>query len=63
MLQVNERILVLNPGDQLPTLTNDSIKLYLGGTMDFSSSNNDWQQKFIEGLTKLTDPLQGLLMY
>lgn len=63
MLQVNEKILVLNPGDQLPTLTNDSIKLYLGGTMDFSSSNNDWQQKFIEGLAKLTDPLKGLLMY
>lgn len=63
MIQINEKIVVLNPGDQLPQVTNDSIKLYLGGTMDFGSSNNDWQQKFIEGLTKLTDPLKGLLMY
>ena len=34
MIQVNEKIVVLNPGDQLPQVTNDSIKLYLGGTMD-----------------------------
>ena len=62
MLQVSEKITVLYPGDQLPVVTNDAIKVYLGGTMDFGSSENDWQTKFVEGLTKLTDPLKGLLM-
>ena len=62
MLQINEKITVLYPGDQLPVVTNDAIKVYLGGTMDFGSSENDWQTKFVEGLTKLTDPLKGLLM-
>ena len=62
MIQLSEKIIVLNPGDQLPQVTNDAIKLYLGGTMDFGSSENDWQTKFQEGLMKLTDPLKGLLM-
>ena len=30
--------------------------------MDFGSSENDWQQKFIDNLVKLTDPYRGLLM-
>ena len=62
MIQVSDKVVVLNPGDQLPQITNDSIKVYLGGTMDFGSSENDWQTKFQEGLAKLTDPLKGLLM-
>ena len=62
MLQVSERILVLSPGDQMPQTSGDAIKLYLGGTMDFGSSENDWQQKFIDGLDKLSDPLKGLLL-
>ncbi len=62
MIQISDKIIVLNPGDQLPQMTNDAIKVYLGGTMDFGSSENDWQQKFIDGLVKLTDPLRGLLM-
>lgn len=63
MVQLTEKITVFYPGDQLPAMTNDCIKLYLGGTMDFGSANNDWQQKFIDGLVKLTDPIKGLLMY
>ena len=63
MQQVNENIIVLNPGDQLPQITNDCIKIYLAGTMDFSGISTDWQTKFIEGLVKCTDPLNGLLMY
>ncbi len=63
MYQVNDRIVVLNPGDQVPQMSNDSIKLYLAGTMDFSQANTDWQTKFIEGLTKCVDPYRGLLMY
>ncbi len=62
MLQVNERIIVLNPGDQLPMMSGDSVKVYLGGTMDFSSANNDWQQLWIDGLVKLSDPIKGLLL-
>lgn len=62
MLQLNERVLVLNPGDQIPQVTNDAVKIYLAGTMDFGSAENNWQQKFEEGLVKLTDPLKGLLL-
>ncbi len=62
MLQINERILVLSPGDQIPQVSGDSIKLYLAGTTDFGSAENDWQGKFIDGLVKLSDPLKGLLL-
>jgi hypothetical protein len=63
MQQLNEKIIVLNPGDEVPQMTGDAIKLYLGGTMDFASSENDWQSKFCEAMVNLTDPLKGLLMY
>ena len=62
MIQLSEKVTVLNPGDQLPQVTNDSVKLYLGGTMDFGSVENDWQTKFQNGLLSLTDPIKGLLM-
>ena len=62
MQQINEKIIVLNPGDQMPQMTNNSVKIYLAGTQDFSNAANDWQQKFIEGLVPLTDPIKGLLM-
>lgn len=63
MLQVSDKIIVLNPGDQLPQITNNSVKIYLAGTQDFASAENDWQQKFINGLVPLTDPFKGLLMF
>lgn len=44
MLQVSDKIIVLNPGDQLPQITNNSVKIYLAGTQDFASAENDWQQ-------------------
>ena len=63
MLNVNEHVTVFYPGEQLPQITNDSVKIYLGGTMDFSGNiETDWQQAFIDGLAKLTDPLKGLLL-
>lgn len=63
MLNVNEHITVFSPGEQLPQITNDSVKIYLGGTMDFSGNiETDWQQAFINGLAKLTDPVKGLLL-
>lgn len=63
MQQVANNIVVLNPGDQIPQNTQDSIKLYLAGTMDFGSQENDWQGKIIQGLAYLTDPYKGLIMY
>lgn len=63
MLNVNEHITVYYPGEQLPQITNDAVKIYLGGTMDFSgNAETDWQQAFIDGLAKLTDPVKGLLL-
>ena len=63
MLNVNEHVTVFYPGEQLPMVTNDSIKLYLGGTIDLSGNmETNWQQTFIDGLAKLTDPLKGLLL-
>lgn len=63
MLNVSEHVTVFYPGEQLPQITNDSVKIYLGGTIDFSGNpETDWQQAFIDGLVKLTDPLKGLLL-
>lgn len=63
MVEVNEHITVYYPGEVLPQLTNDSVKIYLGGTMDFSGNpETDWQQAFIDGLARLTDPIKGLLL-
>jgi len=62
MYQVNERIVVLNPGDQVPAITNDSVKVYLAGTMDFGAAENDWQNIWVDGLSKLSDPIKGLLL-
>ena len=63
MLNVNEHVTVFYPGEQLPQLTNDSVKIYLGGTIAFSGNvETDWQQVFIDGLAKLTDPIKGLLL-
>lgn len=63
MQQLSDRVVVIYPGDEVPQLTGDAIKLYLGGTMDFASSANDWQSKFCQALVELTDPFKGLLMY
>lgn len=63
MQQLTEKILVLNPGDQIPQLNTDSVKIYLAGTMDFGNMENDWQTKFQNGLVQMTDPLKGMLMY
>lgn len=62
MVQLNERITVINPGDQL-TMGTDAVKIYLGGTMDFSSDVNDWQTRFQNGVVALTDPIKGILMF
>lgn len=63
MIQLSDKITVLNPGDQVPQMAEGAIKLYLGGTMDFGSADNDWQTKFCNAMVNLTDPLKGLLMY
>jgi hypothetical protein len=63
MQQIANNILVLQPGDQMPPNTQDSIKIYLGGTVDFGSQENDWQGKFMQGMINLTDPYKGLIMF
>jgi len=63
MQNLNDRIMVLYPGDQMPQMTNDAMKIYLAGTMDFGSQENDWQTKFANGIVQLTDPIKGILMY
>lgn len=63
MQQLSERIVVLTPGDQVPQMAEGAVKIYLGGTMDFGSAENDWQGKFCQAMVNLTDPLKGLVMY
>ena len=55
MQQINENLLVLSPGDQYQEAYENYLKIYLSGSLDFSGKL-PWQQKFINGLTKLTTP-------
>ena len=63
MQQLTEKITVINPGEQLPVMNTDAVKIYLAGTMDFGSDANDWQTRFSNGLAALTDPIKGILMF
>lgn len=51
MQQVNENLVVISPGEQAP---GDCLKIYLSGSLDMSGKGTPWQQKFINGLSKLT---------
>lgn len=53
MQQINENLIVLSPGDQPQ---NDCLKIYLSGSLDVSGAGIPWQQKFINGLSKMTIP-------
>lgn len=56
MQQINENLIVLSPGDQLQGIADDCLKIYLSGSLDVSGIGIPWQQKFINGLTKMTTP-------
>lgn len=60
MQQITDKLTVLNPGDQFPTMTTDCVKIFLAGTL---AQNVDWQSAFINGVAELTDPLKGILMF
>lgn len=56
MQQINENLLVLSPGDQYQETYEDYLKIYLSGSLDLSGKGLSWQEKFINGLSKLTTP-------
>lgn len=58
MQQINENLLVINAGDPWEEAMNDYLKIYLGGSIDLGEKYN-WQNKFIAGMTKLTDSQAG----
>ena len=64
MQQVSNNIIVIYPGEIIPEGTENSIKLFLGGSIDTRDDRKfDWADKFIKGLTEITDPQKGLIQY
>lgn len=58
-MNVNENLLVMQPGDQIgPEIGEDYLKIYLSGSLDVGGSGIPWQQKFINGLAAMTGPEQ-----
>ncbi len=55
MIQLGEKVIVLYPGDQLPEMTGDAIKVYLAGTEDMNPANQHWQDKMAQGMVSLTE--------
>lgn len=62
MIQLSDKVTVVYTGEELPAITNDAVKIYLAGTIDFGSEENNWQSKFEQGLVQLCDPIKGLLL-
>lgn len=59
MQQISQNLYVVNPQDQQWDGTLDGcIKIYLSGSVDLGN-NMGWQEKFINGLAKITDPVNG----
>lgn len=64
MNQVLDNLLVLGPGEAIPEGAEDSLKLYLAGSVDLSGNEKYmWQDKFIAGMAELVGPDHGLLMF
>lgn len=60
MQQINNNLIVLNPGDQWDDIYAGYLKIYLSGSSDLSGAlKTDWQTKFINAMTRLTDPQVG----
>ena len=62
MQQINENLVVLQPGDPIEEAYGDMIKIYLSGTLDLNTNKIPWQQKFINALAKITtsEPSEGM---
>ena len=58
MQQINENLVVITAGEPWEEAMNDYLKIYLGGSIDLGEKFN-WHGKFIQGMTKLTDPISG----
>lgn len=56
MQQLNENLLILQPGDIFQETYNDALKIYLSGSLSLDNNKLPWQQKFINGLAKMTVP-------
>lgn len=59
MQQISQNLYVVGPQDQQWDGSLDGcIKIYLSGSVDLGKPMG-WQEKFINGLTKLSDPVNG----
>lgn len=56
MNQINENLTVLQVGDPYNDSFENYLKIYLSGSLDISGAKLTWQEKFINGLGKLTTP-------
>jgi len=64
MQQITDRIITIGVGEQIPPTPADAIKIMFLGSEDLSGlPDYDWQGKFMEGLSLITDPQKGLIMY
>ena len=58
MQQISQNLYVLGPTDQWDGTLDGCIKIYLSGSIDLAKDPG-WQERFINGLTKMTDPVNG----
>lgn len=59
MQQISQNLYVVGPQDQWDGSLDGCIKIYLSGTVELGGQQLGWQEKFINGLTKITDPVNG----
>lgn len=58
MQQISQNLYVLGPTDQWDGTLDGCIKIYLSGSIDLAKDPG-WQERFINGLAKMTDPVNG----
>ena len=58
MIQINPNLVVLGVSEMLTPELQGYLKIFLSGSIAFSPKA-DWQQKFINAMTRLTDPTNG----
>lgn len=64
MEQLSNNVMLLNVGDQIPVGAEDSLKIFLTGSIDLNMTGEfNWQDKFIKGFLELVDPQKGMLAY
>lgn len=58
MQQINPNLTVISVGEQITPDLAGALKIFLSGSIAFNEKA-DWQGKFINAMTKLTDPQAG----